>query len=186
MQLPDTILKMLSAKSGININTPAGCEQLRNDIEVSTGEPLSINTVKRLAGVIPYDGAPRTVTLDIIARYLGYSSWSFLLNDLASTVSDFNMNHTIIDCTLLPPDTILRLCWEPGRRVELRSRGNGVFTVVSSEKSKLAVGDTVSLTMAVAGFPLYASEVVRNKTCLGTYTAAKECGITSAEIISYR
>lgn len=49
---------LLSRKAGVDVATPAGSDVLRHDIESATGQLLSLNTVKRLTGVIPYNCAP--------------------------------------------------------------------------------------------------------------------------------
>lgn len=70
MKLSREAIKLLSEKSGRDVTTPVGADYLRNDIEATTGEPLSLNTVKRLTGLLPYDSEPRQSTLDILAGYI--------------------------------------------------------------------------------------------------------------------
>lgn len=58
MALSKIVVKLLELKAGFSVDTPAGAERLMVAIERETGERISINTVKRLTGVIDYDGDP--------------------------------------------------------------------------------------------------------------------------------
>lgn len=173
------LITMLSEKAGINVSTPAGAEWLRNDIEKVTGENLSINTIKRITGVLEYEGTHRTIMLDIIARYLGYSSWSVLDNVLQEKISFFGDEKDTLDLEKLPLGQLLEICWDPDRLILLRHAANRIFTVVESRNSKLQAGDTLKLSQIAPGFPFYASDVTRDGHSLGTYTAATINGVNS-------
>lgn len=173
------LISMLSEKAGINVSTPAGAEWLRNDIEKVTGENLSINTIKRITGVLEYEGTHRTIMLDIIARYLGYSSWSVLDKVLQEKISFFGEEKDALDLEKLPPGQLLEICWDPDRLISLRHTANKIFTVVESRNSKLQAGDTLKLSQIAPGFPFYASDVTRDGHSLGTYTAATINGVNS-------
>ncbi|MDE5807494.1 MAG: hypothetical protein K2H76_05205, partial [Muribaculaceae bacterium] len=69
---------LLSKQANCDVTTPHGANILRNDIEARTGENLSINTIKRIVGVIKSDSSPRLSTRDILARYLGFENWKHL------------------------------------------------------------------------------------------------------------
>ena len=72
MILNRLILEKLSEKIGQDVTTPAGASVLQLDIESVTGESLSLNTVRRLVGVIQSEKlTPRRTTLNIIANYIG-------------------------------------------------------------------------------------------------------------------
>ncbi|MBD5280233.1 MAG: hypothetical protein HDS35_06790 [Bacteroides sp.] len=72
MILDSLILAKLSEKIGQDVTTPAGASVLQLDIESVTGESLSLNTVRRLVGVIQSEKlTPRRTTLNIIANYIG-------------------------------------------------------------------------------------------------------------------
>ena len=72
MILNRLILEKLSEKIGQDVTTPAGASVLQLDIESVTGESLSLNTVRRLVGVIQSEKlTPRRTTLNLIANYIG-------------------------------------------------------------------------------------------------------------------
>lgn len=173
------LISMLSEKAGLNVSTPAGAEWLRNDIEKVTGESLGINTIKRITGIIEYEGSHRTMLLDIIARYLGYASWSILDQILQDKTSFFSEKNAVLTLEKLPLGQLIEICWDPDREILLRHEGNNMFKVVESKNSKLMEGDVLTLSQIAPGFPLYASDVTRNGRSCGTYTAASINGVSS-------
>lgn len=173
---------MLCEKAGVDVSTPAGSEWLRNDIEKVTGESLSINTIKRITGALEYEGSHRTMLLDIIARYLGYSSWSLLDQVLQEKTSFFSEENDALTLEKLPQGQLVEIRWDPDRRVLLRHKGDKIFTVIESSNSKLQEGDNLTLSQLAPGFPLYASDVTRDGISLGTYTAASINGVNSISL----
>ena len=173
------LISMLSEKAGLDVSTPTGAEWLRNDIEKVTGETLSINTIKRITGVLEYEGSHRTMLLDIIARYLGYSSWSLLETVLQEKISFFGAENETLTLEKLPPGQVIEIRWDPDRIILLRHTKNKIFTVIESRNSKLQAGDILKLSQIAPGFPFYASDVTRNGHSLGTYTAATINGVSS-------
>lgn len=183
MKLPDNIISLLSRKTGVDVATPAGSDILRHDIESATGLSLSLNTVKRLTGVIPYNCEPRPDTLEIVARYLGYPSWQLLKADSEGNVSLMGAPEGAVYSSGLLPGAVVEVTWEPGRRVTLRREAHGSFVVLEAERSKLLPGDELTVAAIVPGFPLLASGVVRGTVSLGAYSAAVDCGVKSVRIL---
>ena len=179
MSINPILISMLSERAGLCVGTASGAEWLRNDIEKVTGESLSINTIKRITGVIEYEGTHRTILLDIIARYLGYSCWSLLHQVLEERISFFSNENNALTLEKLPPGQLVEICWDPDRKILLRHKKDKIFAVIESRNSKLKESDLLTLSQIAPGFPLYASEVTRNGDSLGTYTAASINGISS-------
>ena len=184
MKLPDNIIRRLQMKVGTDVSTASGSEKLRHDIESATGLHLSLNTIKRLTGVIPYDNEPRRDTLDILARYLGFGSWKLLLADMEDTVSLLDRVPGALYAADLPAGAMVQVAWAPGRRITLRKLHGGDFSVESAENSKLLAGDVLSFTMIARGLPFLVSEVRRNGKCLGAYSAALEFGVESVAVLT--
>lgn len=182
MKLNTVVLDMLSEKAGTNVTTKAGAEYLRNDIEARTGEALSINTIKRLTGNLPYDSEPREVTLDIIAQYLGYRNFAQLQNLVQDKISNFNTLPGFIDLKSQPVNREIIIKWEPGRVIKIRHLGEGNYIVEESLNSKLLRGDELILSQIAEGFPFMVKEVVRDEKSLGNYTAAQIEGVSSIEV----
>lgn len=182
MALDKKILDLLAVKAGYEVTTSGGAEKLARDISTATREPLSVNTVKRLTGVLAYQGKPRDITLQIIAKYLGYDSVSDLMLDIEGTPSDFNLPDSMIDASVIPSGKEIYLEWRPNRKLIIRSLGKARFEVTDSINSKLKRGDILMLTHLGKGFPFRTKEVIREGQSLGPYTAAPETGLDVCEI----
>lgn len=177
------IVKMLAKKAGYDVATPHGSERVQKDIELQTGERLSVNTVKRLTGVLPYDGLLRTSTLDIIARYLGYRGTGELLADLEGKASDFSLPEHFVDLSELQPETRVVLEWSPNRRIVMRHIEGGRYLLEQSCNSKLQAGDIIAAGMVAEGMPFIVRDVMRGDASMGPYTAAPENGLTKVDIV---
>lgn len=182
MQLSPYIISQLSKRAGCDVTSTAGATILCHDIASVTGERLSVNTIKRLTGVLTYDNRPRLTTLDIIARYLGYESWRSLKAGEIAIGSDFSNKRLFTDMTALPEGQRVKITWEPGRVLALTHRGAGLYAVAQSVNGKLRAGDLVQLSMLRVGFPFIAADVERDGFSLGEYAAAPDTGITSLTI----
>lgn len=177
------LVKMLADKAGYDVTTPHGADRLQKDIELASGERLSVNTIKRLTGVIGYEGGLRESTLDIVALYLGYNSARELNIFLSGASSDFRLPSNCMDLASLPADTLMEIEWLPDRKIRLRHLSGGRYLVEESLNSKIKDGDFLSLRIAGEGLPLLASDVERDGKSLGPYTAAPESGVTTVKIL---
>lgn len=182
MALDNTVIRLLELKTGYPVDTPSGAEQLTVAIEKETGRMISLNTVKRLTGVLEYDGQPRQYTLDLIARFLGFESWRRLDEYIRSGSSAFNASGILTEISHLPPGTIIDTSWAPDRLVRLEHMGEARCRVIESHNSKLTAGDIATIRQIAAGFPLLAESVLRDGVNLGQYTAATETGLTNITI----
>lgn len=183
MKLPGPILEMLSEKAQKDVTTKSGANFLRNDIEAKTGEALSLNTVKRLVGILHYDSEPREITLEIIARYLGYDNWEQIKGVIQNKISEFNVAQGFIDLKELPNGTKVEVKWNPGREILLTHINEDMYEILNANNSKLQKGDHLHLSQIAEGFPFMTKEVIRNGILLGSYTAAKVEGVTSIKVI---
>lgn len=182
MKLNVIVIKMLSQKARIDVTTKAGSEFLRNDIESETGEALSLNTVKRLTGILSYTSTPREITLNIIARYLGYKDYSLLQATIDNKISDFNTPPNFIDLSSQPVGKDIVITWKPDRVIKILHLGDGIYRVEESLNSKLSKGDMLTLSQVSEGFPFMVKEVIRGGQVLGSYTAAQTEGVFSIEL----
>lgn len=183
MKLQESVIKLLELKIGSRLNSPAAAERLSLDILSTTGERLSANTLKRLAGLLPYSCNPRVQTLDILAAYLGFGSWGMLQRYISDEISGFGKSARGIYANDLRPGNRLELFWSPGRRVVIEFQGDDIFVVMESEGAKIIKNDILHIRHLVKGFPLMASEVERGGKSLGNYTAAAESGLERIELI---
>lgn len=180
MKLQKVIIKMLCQRAGCDVTTPTGAVSLFYAIKESCPkDPLSINTIKRLVGILPYSGKPRVSTLDIIARYLGQPSWKQLNGVfLRPHSSAIGLNNPYRNPARIRKGAILVFEWQPNRKVSMLHRGKGIYDVIEAENSKLQVGDVVILGPIANGFPLVAHEVVRGGKSLGCLLAGQDDGVT--------
>ncbi|MCH5233675.1 MAG: hypothetical protein J1E16_00130 [Muribaculaceae bacterium] len=183
MKLNGNIIKLLNEKTGKDVTTPSGSEYLRNDIESKIGERLSLNTIKRLTGILPYDSSPRITTLDIISRYLGYKDWNILIQIANGKISEFNCPQGFIDLEKISIGKQIKIGWEPNRKIIIEHKGNCNYQILDACNSKLKSGDFLTLSQIAIGFPFMVKEVVRERKSLGNYMAAPDEGITYIEII---
>lgn len=177
MKLSPYITELLREKSGNEIRLSRDCELLALDVESVTGEHIGVNTMKRLLGFIADEREPRTSTLDIIARYLGYDEWEALrLIDANSSNSSFGDRDEYLACYLEIGQRVL-ISYPPNRTLTIENRGENNFIVLESENSKLQKGDQLTLTHLVRGYPLLVADVMREGRSLGAFTAGKAQGI---------
>jgi len=177
MRFSPFIREKLSEKSGIGIRLSRDCELLVLDIESATGEHIGVNTMKRLLGFIADERTPRTATLDVIARYLGFEDWETLrLVDENSSNSSFDDRDEYLACYLEPGRRLL-ISYPPNRRLTIEHQEGNCFLVLDSDNSKLSAGDRLTLTHIVRGYPLLVAEVIRDGQNLGSFTAGKSQGI---------
>lgn len=182
MKLNQIVIDLLSKKTGKDVTTSYGADYLRNDIEAVTGEALSLNTVKRLVGNLSYESTPRGVTLDIISRYLGFSSWQILHEYFTGKISDFNVEEGFIDLTAQPSGKVINIRWQPDRCISIKHLDEGKYMVIKSLNSKLHTEDILYLSQIREGFPFIVKMVERNGKNIGNYIAAKKHGIDSVVI----
>ena len=177
MVLSNKIIELLRVKSGSELSYSSDIEGLSIDIEAKTNEHIGVNTLKRLLGFISDERAPRLVTLDIIARYLGYASWDVLEGLNGGSNSDFNTTEAVLDVKELEAGQDVEICYQPGRRVIMRYTGDQTFIVEASENSKLKSGDMLHISYLANNYPLYVSNVIRDGESIGNFTAGKVQGI---------
>lgn len=177
MKFSPFVVELLIQKSGNEIRLPRDCELLALDIESATGEHIGVNTLKRLLGFIADERSPRTSTLDIIARYLGYSDWDSLeFVEGNRSNSSFSNRDECLACSLGQGQR-LAISYPPNRNLIIEHLDENRFRVIESLNSKLLEGDMLTLTHIVRHYPLLVAEVIRNGENFGAFTAGKAQGI---------
>lgn len=185
MILPDCIQQRLASRFGHELRYPGDFEALSLDIaEHVGGTGLSVNTLKRLFGLIGPEVQPRRSTLDALARYLGASDWMQFTNTLsAAGNSAFGENGGVLDPATLPPGTHIRLRYAPDRSLNLEVQQGGFLCVLASEHSKLQPGDVLHTRMLCLHYPLVADNVWRDRRELGRFTAGQTGGLTELTLL---
>lgn len=178
-----SVIKMLSEKSGYSLRYSSDCERLAIDIEVVTGERLGNTTMKRMLGFTGEDTCPRLSSLDIIARYLGFTDYDHLLQHINNTGESDFVSVADIDAKSIHAGDIIKIEYSPNRHVDFTALGECRFCVSVSHNSKLRVGDVVEVRQFAKGFPLICSSVEHGGTLLGSFVAGKIDGLTSLKHI---
>lgn len=162
---------------GMSIQTPRDFEWLSSEVKRVTGEHLSSSTLKRIWGYMKDAGEPRRYTLDILSRFLGYSSFEAFCQD-SDEVSSLMMGRNTLSADLLDVGEQLQLAWPPNRRMTINHKGSALFEVMKAENTKLSVGDTFVCHLFINHEPLYLSQLVHQGSLPMGYVAGKRNGVT--------
>lgn len=147
---------------GFPLQSPTAFNALSEQIETRLHEHLSVSTLKRLWEYVPNRFAPRRYTLDILSKFLGYSSWEQFVGQSAGSSqspSDPVLSRRINVAADLNSGDVLRLVWSPGRECVVRYLGSLLFEVERSVATRLVAGTTFSCGLIIGGEPLYIDSV---------------------------
>lgn len=180
------IRSLLSERMGRPIRRPADCRLLADDIELKTGQHLGVNTVKRLFGMKADEREPRITTLDIVARYLGFSGWEALSALDTKSNSAFGTTEDGLPSSAIAGGATVTFTYLPDRYVTLRHESGDRFTVVESLNGKLRDGDEVAIGRFMKDYPLFLDNVRREGKNLGSLLLGKISGLTSIRILDGR
>ena len=177
--LPAALKAEIERAYGQPLKYPADCNRLSMSIRDSLNETIGATTLKRILGFVSDVKAPRISTLDILAKYCGFSDYDEMKRKVAgSGDSDFENEPDIRVSSLIPGSTV-GFEYLPDRKVKLRYLGNSEFEVLISENGSLREGDIISVSCFIENSPLIVSRVLRGGSDLGRYTAGKVSGIFS-------
>ncbi len=175
----------IERKVGRAIKSPIDFDFLSNKIKQELNETLSASTLQRLWNYVATTSKPRTSTLSLLARFLGFSCWDSYVQNLLRTnaiESDYITTRLIRSHDLCPGDC-LRIGWRPDRECEIRYLGDFKYVVTSSKNSKLHAKDSFMAMSFSLGNPLIITNLVQNGTEPSEYTAGKKNGLTILEIL---
>ncbi len=172
--LKNEILKV----AGHQLKTPRDFIWLSRCILEKSGERISPTTLKRMFGYLREPVKPRSYTLDVLSRFIGYDDFSKFCENGSRTDSQSN----ILQSNCLPVNSLeegkrVRLTWKPDRVCVIRHLGEGHFEVEESVNSKLCVGDTFECHLFIVREPLYISNLVRDGMKPMSYVAGRRDGI---------
>lgn len=143
---------------GRPVNTSRRFEQLAALVFQRTHQTIGVTTLKRLWGYINDPTEPRISTLDILAQFVGYTTFEDFCSHASSSdmpVSScltFGMCHYVDEMEM---GERFRLSWAPNRECEIEYRGNYIFEVTHSCETRLTQGATFCCRVLEVGQPLY-------------------------------
>lgn len=181
--LPQSIIDLIHARYGKQQIFSSDCAPLGNEIG------LSETTMKRMLGLVGIESkerhrTPHPSTMELLAKWLGYSSYQALLKDIGEEkISSEFATMDCIDVTLLEEGRRIRLSYNPSREIIMTYLGNYEFKVEDSKNSKLKEGDRLMVTHLIKGQELIALEVIRADEKLGPFRGGKDGGLTSLKIL---
>lgn len=175
---------LIEKRFGCEIRYSADVDDLHHDVLAATGINISINTLKRLLGMVNDVKQPRQFTLDTIAHYVGHESWEAMSKFASEMGNSAFEDVESVAVASLSDDDVIELTYAPDRMVRLRHCRGGECVVLESVNGKLREGDVVDVPHLVLGYPLYAKNVTRGGVALGSFTAGKIGGITGIRIIN--
>lgn len=183
--LSQDLIKKIEEKFGMEVRYPEDCNALSQAIFDKTHKVLGTTTLKRAFGFLEKDRIPRKSTMDILAEFLGYPNYKLMAKDMNedTDISDFQWTETL-EPEKLEEGTQLQITYDPNRLLVMTFLGKNQFIVNESIHSKLLKGDILEIHQLVVGHELVVNRVIRNGKDLGSYTGAKQGGLTSIEIFA--
>ena len=178
------LIRRVEEKYGRKVNTSTEFEALSVTIERETGDYVSASTLKRLWGYVTLQPSPRIATLDVLARFTGAASFADFRKQLKtdpSFESSFFTTRFVLADELVEGD-LVSLGWAPNRLVKLKYLGAYKFLVISSENSKLMVGDEFSSSQFLQGYPLFVDRIYRAGNYTPSYVAGKLEGLNLLDV----
>lgn len=173
---------ILEDRLGQSIDSPHACSALQLDIEKVTGETLGLNTLKRVFGFIETGRKPHMTTLNVLARYAGYKSWTHMLYEIGESAdSDFDEKNESYSEEVADGASVT-YTYGIDRRIVLRHLTGDEYIVEQRSGGKLKVDDHLHIRYFMLGAPLYVETVVRGGIPIGHYVAGKQTGLKSLVI----
>lgn len=174
-----SIRSIIEQHCGRKIRNAADCTWLSLDMESKIGCSLSVNTLKRMLGILSYSKSHNMSSLDLLARYIGYGCWEDVDKERNKKVSAFGENKDLLESSILETGTLVNITYNPNRQIEMEYMGGDRYKVLDSVNSKLKVNDVVVIYQMMLHHPLIVADVLREGHSLGTYQAALDGGLIS-------
>ncbi|MDE6536211.1 MAG: hypothetical protein K2K82_09435 [Muribaculaceae bacterium] len=172
------LCRRVEETAGITAKTPRHFEAIGEAVAQRTGVTLSPTTLKRIWGYLNEPIIPRTSTLDILAKFCGWTDYDhFMAGDSPEIESGTVGSKVLRVDSSLARDTCVRLMWPPSRLCVIKYLGSGKWSVVSSEGTRLCPGDTFRCVMIAEGEPLYLDDLEKQGVNVGVYVCARRSGI---------
>ena len=172
------LLTLVGKKYSRNLLTTTDFDEFSLHLKSEHG--YLISTLKRLWGYVNDTHQPRTQTLDLLSRYIGFNCFSdFCIHLKTSTMynSSFFTTKQIQVQDLKPGDEI-EIGWSPNRYLRLQYHGEAHFQVIDSKQSKLKKGDCFETACFLMGQPLLLSYILRDNQKTPPFIAGRNGGLT--------
>lgn len=165
---------------GRKLRTPKDFDWLSERIFNRLGELLSRNTLRRIWGNMQDGTQPRSSTLSVLARFLGYADLdAFGQQSLLEGIDASSpvMNRRLAVGAGLMRGDRLRLTWLPNRMCDVEYNGSLHFSVIASKNTRLRKGDTFLCGLIIEGEPLFIDEWQHGNMPSVAYVCGKKSGV---------
>lgn len=169
--------------TGTSIGVLKDFDRLSASIMQQTREYISPTTLRRFWGYQEQSHL-RPASLDIIARYMGYSDWTTFCYavDNGSSIQSGSLNRRRLLAADLDEGALIELRWNPDRRIVVRYEGDQQFRIVSVENSKLRPGGTFRCMFFLENEPLYLASLTYTSEQPHDYVCGQKNGIRFREM----
>lgn len=182
MKIPQEYINQIQQFVPFDLTTSIGCTKMAHEMNNSFKASVSPNTLKRAFGVIKSSSTTSKYTLNLIARYVGFSSWENFIKEEPSNSSTFN-NLNILSLDTIEVGQSVKFTYPPNRVVIIKCIEHQKFCVTQSLNSKIKEGDIVIASQIITRHPFHITSIIRNNTKLGSFSAGIHEGIDSIELI---
>ena len=181
------LLLLVEQKYGKSLRTTTDFDEFSLYLKFQVGEIISASTLKRLWGYVADVRKPRLLTLDLLARYAGFDSFteycSFLKKNSICNSSFFTTKQLQIQ-NLEVRDEV-EIGWSPNRYLRLLYQGDAWFEVLESKQSKLCKGDRFEAVCFLLGQPLSLAYVLRDGERTAPFIAGRSGGLTLVNCLGH-
>lgn len=172
--LRDKIEEMVGRK----MNVPRDFAWLSETVEICTQQKVSASTLRRFWGYVNEGVTASRYTKDVLAHFLGYADFEeFKSHEAFGDEQSQPLLGEQISSDELFAGQMLRLTWLPDRMCVVRYDGDGRFTVVESENTRMAEGDTFECHLFINDEPAYLNAWRHGDDNPVTYAIGKKNGI---------
>lgn len=168
MFLPTATIEQIKELTGLSLDKASDFDALADMISAKTSNRLGVTTLKRLIGYISDDRATNKSTLNILAKFLGFTSWDryWATVNLDST---WNEEDEAVWVQELPVGTTIEVLYL-NRKVTFEKvtfNEKPALKVIKSINASLDLDDVAMISKIKRGERLEASKVIR-----GDYSGA--------------
>ena len=182
--------KMVEARFGHSIDSRTDFTLLTLDIENSTKEHLSENTLRRLWGRIPGYGTTFTRTVDVLSQYAGFENWMAFCRHLklidakeSDLITTTQTQNRTIKVEELEPGDLIRIGWMPDRECIVKYIGGRTFEAIEAHNATLQSGDSFECSIMIKGYPLFIDNLVHGGEHCLRYSIGTINGLTTLELL---
>ncbi len=171
---------------GRKLNTTNDFALLSYELKENGYGYLSVSTLKRVWGYVGGYNNIRETTLDILSSFVGYTDYrtfeKYFCNSDSSLSSKILLPKPLYAKDVLEGNVVI-IKWEPNRICHLKHLGESKFKVISSENSKLSIGDTFYCRVFYKNQPCFLEEFTHENEQPCDFVVGNRGGLTCIETV---